>query len=210
VVTSRASHGGGTETPVPSLTFSAPTLLASYESLPLSEDLRLINKVSQNLHSEMTLRLMGREKGTAGTAEAGLEVVHGVMTQAGIGPEEYVFYDGSGLSRKNLVTAAAVTKLLKYADAQPWSAKFADTLPSAGADGSLSERFKGSVAEGRVVAKTGSLSHVNALSGYLTTMEGERLAFSIMVNNHNVNAHRTIDAIDKIVEALVDDSPAKK
>lgn len=210
VITSRASHGGGGENAVPSLTFTAPTLLASYESLPLSEDLRLINKVSQNLHSEMALRLLGREKGIAGTAEAGLEVLNGVLAQAGVRPEEYAFYDGSGLSRKNLVTAAAVTKLLKYADAQPWSAKFVDTLPVAGADGSLSDRFRGSVAEGRVMAKTGSLSHVNALSGYLTTMKGERLAFSILVNNHNVNAGRTIEAIDKMVEALVDDTAPKK
>ncbi|MCI0352920.1 MAG: D-alanyl-D-alanine carboxypeptidase/D-alanyl-D-alanine-endopeptidase [Acidobacteriales bacterium] len=212
VVTSRASHGGGSssESAVPTLTFTAPTMLASYESLTLAEDLRLINKVSQNLHSEIALRLLGREKGTAGTAEAGLEVLHGVMTQAGIGPDEYVFYDGSGLSRKNLVTAAAVTKLLTYADAQPWSAKYLDTLPKAGTDGSLAERFKGGAAEGRVMAKTGSLSHVNALSGYLTTMKGERLAFSILVNNHNVNAHRSIEAIDRMVEALVDDTTPKK
>src|SRR5262245_15447205 len=211
VVTSRASHGGGTEASVPTLSFSAPTMLASYESLSLIEDLRLINKVSQNLHAEMTLRLLGREKGTAGTAEAGLEVLHGVGAQAGIGPDEYVFYDGSGLSRKNLASAAAITRLLTFADRQPWSAKFEDTLPKAGFDGSLADRFKGGVAEGRVMAKTGSLSHVNALSGYLTTMKGERLAFSILVNNHNVNAHRSIEAIDKMVEALVDDTtPSKK
>ena len=210
VVTSRASHGGGTEPAVPTLSFTAPTLLASYESMRLAEDLRLINKVSQNLHAEMILRLLGREKGTAGTAESGLEVLHSVLTQAGIGPEEYVFYDGSGLSRKNLVSATAMTKLLKYADSQPWASQFDDTLPKAGSDGSLADRFKGGIAEGRVLAKTGSLSHVNALSGYLTTMKGERLAFSILVNNHNVNANRTIEAIDKLVEALADDSVALK
>jgi D-alanyl-D-alanine carboxypeptidase/D-alanyl-D-alanine-endopeptidase (penicillin-binding protein 4) len=209
-VTSRASHGGGGENAAPALSFTAPVMLASYESAALVEDLKLINKVSQNLHSEMMLRLLGREKGTAGTAEAGLEVLHGVITQAGIAPEEYVFYDGSGLSRKNLVTAAAVTKLLRYADSQPWAAKFRDTLPLAGADGSLADRFKGSVAESRVWAKTGSLSHVNALSGYVTSMSGERLAFSILVNNHNVNAHRSIEAIDKLVEVLVDDAQPKK
>lgn len=211
VVTSRASHGGGsTEVSAPTLSFSAPTMLASYESSGLIEDLRLINKVSQNLHSEMTLRLLGREKGTAGTAEAGLEVLHGVLAQAGIAPDEYVFYDGSGLSRKNLASAAAISKLLAYASAQPWGAKYQDTLPKAGFDGSLAERFKGTVAEGRVMAKTGSLSHVNALSGYLTTMKGEKMAFSILVNNHNVNVNRSIEAIDKIVEALVDDSGDKK
>ena len=103
-----------------------------------------------------------------------------------------------------------MTKLLKYDDGQPWAAQFDDTLPKAGSDGSLADRFKGGIAEGRVLAKTGSLSHVNALSGYLTTMKGERLAFSILVNNHNVNANRTIEAIDKLVEALADDTGVPK
>jgi D-alanyl-D-alanine carboxypeptidase/D-alanyl-D-alanine-endopeptidase (penicillin-binding protein 4) len=78
----------------------SPLVLAGYESQPLKEDLRVINKVSQNLHAELLLRLLGREKGTAGTIEAGREVIRGFLQKAGVSPDEYVFYDGSGLSRQ--------------------------------------------------------------------------------------------------------------
>src|SRR6202163_4877108 len=97
-----------------------PLVLASYQSKPLIEDVRVINKVSQNLHAEILLRLLGREKGTAGTVEGGLEVLRGFLNQAGITGDQYAFYDGSGLSRQNLVTPQAVIQLLRYADSQPW------------------------------------------------------------------------------------------
>src|SRR5581483_11515091 len=91
-----------------------PLVLASYQSKPLIEDVRVINKVSQNLHAELLLRLLGREKGTAGTIEGGLEVLRGFLNQAGITTDEYLLYDGSGLSRQNLVSPHAVVKLLRY------------------------------------------------------------------------------------------------
>ena len=146
-----------------------PLVLASYQSRPLIEDVRVINKVSQNLHAEILLRLLGREKGTAGTVEGGLEVLRGFLNQAGITGDQYAFYDGSGLSRQNLVTPHAVVQLLRYADSQPWGASFRDTLPLSGTDGSLSSRFKNVDVQGRVQAKTGSLGGVKTLSGYATT-----------------------------------------
>ncbi|HMH01336.1 MAG TPA: D-alanyl-D-alanine carboxypeptidase/D-alanyl-D-alanine-endopeptidase, partial [Terriglobales bacterium] len=85
-----------------------PLVLASYQSKPLIEDVRVINKVSQNLHAEILLRLLGREKGTAGTVEGGLEVLRGFLNQAGVPADQYTFYDGSGLSRQNLATPHAV------------------------------------------------------------------------------------------------------
>jgi serine-type D-Ala-D-Ala carboxypeptidase/endopeptidase (penicillin-binding protein 4) len=202
-VTSLASARGGGDTSQPSS--PQPLVLATYASQPLSEDLRVINKVSQNLHAELLLRLLGREKGTAGTIEGGQEVLRGFITQAGISPDEYIFYDGSGLSRQNLVTPRAIARLLQYAAKQPWSARYQDTLPVAGVDGSLADRFKGTPAAGRVTAKTGSLSHVNVLSGYATTLSGERLAFSVMSNNHHLLPKRALDTIDQIVLAIVED-----
>ncbi len=99
---------------------SQPLVLASHDSGPLLEDVQVINKVSQNLHAEILLRLLGREKGTAGTVEGGLEVVRGFLNRAGIPSDQYAFYDGSGLSRQNLVTPDAVVQLLRYCAAQPW------------------------------------------------------------------------------------------
>ncbi|MFB3814282.1 MAG: D-alanyl-D-alanine carboxypeptidase/D-alanyl-D-alanine-endopeptidase [Terriglobales bacterium] len=199
-VTTMASARGGDEG---MLRATPPLVLGSYESQPLKEDLPVINKVSQNLHAELMLRLLGREKGTAGTIEGGLEVLRGFLTQAGIQKDEFVFYDGSGLSRQNLVTPEAVVKLLTYIDKQPWGALYEESLPVGGVDGSLSNRFRLGAVQGRIHAKTGSLGHVNALSGYLTTLKGDRVVFSIMVNNHNLPSRRALETIDKIVEAVV-------
>ncbi len=138
-VTALASGGGDRAA------LRQPLVLASYESSPLMDDLQVINKVSQNLHAELILRLLGREKGTSGTIEGGLEVERGFLTQAGIQPNQYVFYDGSGMSRENLVTPHAVVQLLRYAAAQPWGKAWQDTLAIAGIDGSLANRFKGDV-----------------------------------------------------------------
>jgi serine-type D-Ala-D-Ala carboxypeptidase/endopeptidase (penicillin-binding protein 4) len=204
-VTTTASAGGGDEKLIPALK-PVPMVLASYESQPLSQDLRVINKVSQNLHAELMLRLLGREKGTAGTIEGGLEVERAFLSRADITKDEYVFFDGSGLSRENLVTPDAVVKLLTYAASQPWGELYESTLPVAGIDGSLSERFKNSDIEGRVQAKTGALGHVNTLSGYATTMKGDRIAFSILANNHNLSSRRALDTIDRIVSAIVQDA----
>jgi D-alanyl-D-alanine carboxypeptidase/D-alanyl-D-alanine-endopeptidase (penicillin-binding protein 4) len=117
-------------------------VLASYDSRPLSDDVRVINKVSQNLHSEILLRLLGREKGTAGTVEGGLEVLKSFLTTAGVPNDQYLFYDGSGLSRQNLVSPHAIVQLLRYASSQPWGGLYRETLPVAGVDGSLVERMK--------------------------------------------------------------------
>ncbi len=195
------AHGGGDT--------SSPTqshVLASHESQPLSADLKVVNKVSQNLHAEILLRLLGREKGTAGTVEGGLEVLKSFLTQVGIPNTEYVFYDGSGLSRQNLVTPHAVVMLLQYAAKQPWGQLYGETLPVAGLDGSLADRFRSTIAQGQVLGKTGSLDHVKSLSGYATTRSGEKLAFSIFCNNFGVPGRRAQDAVDRIIEAIVDDA----
>jgi len=185
-----------------------PITLASYESKPLLQDIRVINKVSQNLHAEILLRLLGRERGNAGTVEGGLEVLRGFLTKAGVSSDEYVFYDGSGLSRQNLVTPHAIVQLLRYCSTQPWGADYKATFPVAGVDGSLNERFTSPRLRDRIVAKTGSLGGVKALSGYATTDGGQVVAFSILSNNFNLPAKRVTDAIDELVQAIVDDAPA--
>jgi serine-type D-Ala-D-Ala carboxypeptidase/endopeptidase (penicillin-binding protein 4) len=204
-VTALASAHGGGDTQQQPRAPKQPGVLAIHESRPLSEDIRVINKVSQNLHAEILLRLLGREKGNAGTIEGGLEVLRGFLIAAGISSEEYVFYDGSGLSRQNLVTPHAVATLLQYAARQPWGQVYMDTLPVAGLDGSLADRFHETPAQGVVMAKTGSLDHVKTLSGYATTTSGDRVAFAIFANNFDVPGRRALDALDRIVETIVVD-----
>ena len=209
VTATAEARGGEGDMPRPGQ-LSPSMVLATFESKPLLEDIRVINKVSQNLHAEILLRLLGREKGNAATIDSGLEVLRGFLTKAGVPGDQYVFYDGSGLSRQNLVTPHAIVSLLEYASRQTWGTDFRETLPLAGVDGSLAERLRGTIAQGRVYGKTGSLGGVKTLSGYVTTNRGEQIAFAILTNNFNVPAKKVTDAIDDIVVKIVDDGAPRK
>lgn len=187
--------------PAPELT--APMVLAEHISLPLIEDVRVTNKVSENLHAELALRLIGKLGGMSPSFEGGDAALKQFLLQAGLKEDEFFFLDGSGLSRRDLVTPAAVVQLLMYARRQPWGAAYQESLPVSGVDGSLSERFLNTPAGGLIHAKTGSLSHVNALSGYGETKSGRRFVFSILCNNHNLPSAKVLAAIDAIVQALV-------
>ena len=181
----------------------APLVLAEHTSLPFLEDVRVTNKTSQNLHAELDFRLVSKLSGTGGSLAGGAAAVKQFLLQAGLTQDEFLLVDGSGLSRRDLVTPAAVVRLLTYAAHQPWGKAYEGTLPIAAVDGSLSERFLNSAAAGLVHAKTGTLSHVNALSGYGQTLRGKRFVFSIFCNNHNLPSSKVIAAIDSIVELLV-------
>jgi D-alanyl-D-alanine carboxypeptidase/D-alanyl-D-alanine-endopeptidase (penicillin-binding protein 4) len=98
-----------------------------------------------------------------------------------------------------------VVQLLRYAAGRPWGASFRETLPVAGIDGSLADRFPNLDPRVHVYAKTGSLGGVKTLSGYATTVRGQQVAFSILSNNFNLPSKRILDAIDSIVEAVVNE-----
>jgi D-alanyl-D-alanine carboxypeptidase/D-alanyl-D-alanine-endopeptidase (penicillin-binding protein 4) len=188
---------------------SANQVLAEHLSTPLADDIRVINKTSQNLHAELALRLVGKLRGSGGSFEGGIAAVKQFLLQAGLKDDEFTFLDGSGLSRRDLVTPAATIQLLIYASRQPWGAAFEESLPVSGVDGSLADRFQNTPASGRIHAKTGSLSHVNALSGYGQTQAGKRFVFSIFCNNHNMPGSKVLTAIDSVVQVLVGE-PGKK
>ncbi|MCU1220276.1 MAG: D-Ala-D-Ala carboxypeptidase, partial [Candidatus Angelobacter sp.] len=173
---------------------------------------RVINKTSENLHAELALRLAGKLRGNGGSFEGGLAAVKQFLLQAGLKDDEFTFLDGSGLSRRDLVTPAATVQLLIYAARQPWGPAFEESLPISGLDGSLTDRFQKTTAAGLIHAKTGSLSHVNALSGYGETQQGKRFVFSIFCNNHNLPGSKALAAIDAVLQLLVeaDGLPARK
>jgi D-alanyl-D-alanine carboxypeptidase/D-alanyl-D-alanine-endopeptidase (penicillin-binding protein 4) len=178
-------------------------VLAEHISGPLLDDIRVTNKTSQNLHAELALRLIGKLRGNNPSFEGGVAVEKQFLLQAGLSDDEFTFLDGSGLSRRDLASPAAVVKLLLYVAHQPWGAAFEESLPVGGVDGSLADRFLNSPAAGKVHAKTGSLSHVNALSGYAETQSGTPVVFSIFCNNHNLSASKALGAIDAVVQVLV-------
>jgi len=188
-----------TDSPRPSV---AKATLAEHDSLPLREDIKVTLKVSQNLHAEMLLRTLAHEAKNSGSVGTGLELLRDFVTQVGIPQDEYFFTDGSGLSRRALVAPEAVVKLLEYMARSPRFATFYDCLPVAGSDGTLTERFIGSPAAGRIHAKTGTISHVNALSGYMDLPSGERLAFSIFGNADLLDSRDAEKTIDEIALAI--------
>ncbi len=181
-----------------------PTVLAEHVSPPLLEDIRLTNKVSQNLHAELLLRTVAHEKWGVGSTDAGLAVERKFLASAGIAESDVVLSDGSGLSRDDLVTPRAVVQLLRYAAKQPWGEEFISTFPIAGVDGTLEDRMKRPPASGLIQAKTGSLEHVHAISGYVTTLRGEYLVFSIFGNNDAETGHNATAALDAICAAMVE------
>jgi D-alanyl-D-alanine carboxypeptidase/D-alanyl-D-alanine-endopeptidase (penicillin-binding protein 4) len=129
-------------------------------------------------------------------------VVRQFLVNAGVEDGDFFLYDGSGMSRDDRIAPRAFTRLLCYASQQPWGAEWRATLPVAGVDGTLENRFKTSPLKGRMWAKTGTLNEANALSGYLTAASGKTLAFSILVNGHRPGSDAESDAIDKIAEAI--------
>jgi len=177
-------------------------VLATRVSIPMAEDLMVTSKISQNLHAELTLRLLGKLEGSDGSLAQGTRVVRQFLIGAGVDDGDFFFYDGSGMSADDRIAPRALTRLLTYASHQPWGAAWRQTLPVAGVDGTLSDRFRTSPLKGRLWAKTGTLNEANALSGYLTGASGKTLAFSIMVNGHRPGSNNELAAIDRIAEAI--------
>ncbi|MBJ7438698.1 MAG: D-alanyl-D-alanine carboxypeptidase/D-alanyl-D-alanine-endopeptidase [Sphingopyxis sp.] len=159
-----------------------PAMLAELPAPPLAENMVRVNKESQNLHSELMLRRVARHAGSGSVAD-GQAAVRQLMTQAGVAETSYDFSDGSGMSSYNRISPRAAVGLLSWISRQPWSMAWRDTLPIAGRDGTLQNRFKGTILEGKLFAKTGSLNASRALSGYLTTRSGRTLIFSVLAND---------------------------
>jgi D-alanyl-D-alanine carboxypeptidase/D-alanyl-D-alanine-endopeptidase (penicillin-binding protein 4) len=179
-------------------------VLARRSSPPLVELLRIMDKVSQNLFAEMFLREVARQQQGAGTRAAGIETMRRFLAGAGIAADEYSFTDGSGLSGSNLVTPEAVVKLLRHMHQSKYRETWMSLLPVGGQDGTLAARFDGEPAARRVHAKTGTLTHASALSGYVQSASYGTLAFSILANNYGTPAAEVRALIDRIALALAE------
>ena len=169
----------------PANAYSSPVLspLWIHDSPELSEILKPLLKKSLNLQAETLARALGLHFRGEGTFDKGKEIVEETLGQMGIESGRYSFADGSGLSRMNLDSADALVRVLRFMHGDPNFQQFFNALPIAGVDGTLSERMKGTKAENNVHAKTGTMTNISAISGYMKTADGEMLAFSILVNN---------------------------
>jgi len=178
--------------------------LARSESAPLVECLRVVDKTSQNLHAEMMLRAVGRARRNVGSREAGLEEMKTFLAEAGVSAGSYNLVDASGLTRIDLVTPAGVVRLLRHMYASEAWPNFLSLLAVGGKDGTLKGRFTGAAQTGRVHAKTGSLAHVSALSGYALRPNKTWVAFSILVNNYNGQPAEIRRAIDRVCALIME------
>jgi D-alanyl-D-alanine carboxypeptidase/D-alanyl-D-alanine-endopeptidase (penicillin-binding protein 4) len=180
--------------------------LASIESVPLVELIKTTNQVSSNLYAEVLLRLMGTlakpDVPVTDSSGAGLEAMKTALTTLGINPETFDPADGSGLSRHNLVSPEALVQVLRAMAYTPFAELYRASLPIAGISGTLQGRFQGTPAKGIVQAKTGTISGVSALSGYITPPNYPPLAFSIIINQSNQSAYTQRQAIDEMVVLL--------
>ena len=219
VVTGKSRTTG--EVSQPPLINISPVIGTNGASLPLHEIAKLESpafnviaaqtlKPSQNLYTELILRTLGTMTPAPPTMprlsqtseNLGLEAVKTFLKTVGMRPESLVLDDGSGLSRGDMVTAESTVQLLTFMSKHRYANAFRDALPIAGVDGTLRNRMRGTAAENNVRAKTGSLSSAASLGGYVTTAAGEKLAFTIMVNNYPRDVEPRSLCIDPIAVLL--------
>lgn len=184
----------------------APIEITRIESVPLSIIAQKTMKPSQNLFTETILWTLGEQVGdktkiNLTSAERGIGVVSNFLMQAGIASDAVRQYDGSGLSRHNLITPNSAVQLYGYMAKSRYAQAWFDSLTIGGVDGTLRNRFKGTKAANNVRGKTGTIDQVSALSGYVSTASGERLVFSVIVNGVTETSVRQA-TIDEIVVAL--------
>ncbi len=174
--------------------------VAEIESRPLKDWVFPILNTSQNWFAEMLLRQLGKQFGRSGSWSEGVAVERRFLIDSmGVDSTQFALSDGSGLASSNLVSPLAFTQILRFMRRHPRFETFAAGLPRSGNTGSLKDRFQGTTLEGRVQAKTGSISRVNTLSGYLHLANGKTLIFSVQANHHAQRSRAILAQIDSVV-----------
>jgi D-alanyl-D-alanine carboxypeptidase/D-alanyl-D-alanine-endopeptidase (penicillin-binding protein 4) len=196
----------GTEPSVEIAKLESPSLaLIAAKTMKPSQNMyteTLLWTLGENARSAMSTPGGGVPVSSATSADLGISAVKRFLTEIGVAPDGIIQHDGSGLSRHNLITPAAVVQLYTYMGKQSrFSQAWRDSLTIGGVDGTLRRRFVGTRASGNVRGKTGTIDQVSALSGYVKTAAGEELVFSMVVNGVNETAARTA-AMDEIVVML--------
>jgi D-alanyl-D-alanine carboxypeptidase/D-alanyl-D-alanine-endopeptidase (penicillin-binding protein 4) len=182
---------------------SKATLLLEDRSASLFDIVDVTNKWSRNIYAETLLRSLS-PAGAPATTEAGLKALTETLHQWGVSGDYYLARDGSGLSRYDYLSPNALIGVLTYMWRHPdLAANFRSSLPVAGVSGSLANRMKGTAGEARVWAKTGSMSQVRSLAGYVETTDGEPLVFSFLVNGFRVPMREMDSAMDQALIRLV-------
>jgi serine-type D-Ala-D-Ala carboxypeptidase/endopeptidase (penicillin-binding protein 4) len=187
-------------------TFNLPEI-AAIDSPPISALINETNQRSNNVYAEVLLKSIGRTHLTyytsnEDTSTLGIALVKQRLTEMGVDPQAYSLHDGSGLSRHNLVAPTTFARVLSAMATTSVSQIYRDSLPIAGISGSLKNRLKGTLAQGIVRAKTGSMSGVVSLSGYIDPPQYSPLVFSIILDRHDRPTSQMVKVIDEVVVVL--------
>lgn len=180
----------------------AGEVVGTVVSPPMKTLATITNQPSDNFYAEMLVKGLGAAFGTAGTTAAGLQVMRDELRGLGVTP---TLRDGSGLSRADRATPRQLTTLLERLSTSPVSTAFVGSLAVPGRSGTLAGRMRGTAAEGRCQAKTGTLRGVSALSGYCRTLRGRTIAFSFLENDMDALTAKAIE--DRMVPAIVSYRP---
>ncbi|MGL5132600.1 MAG: D-alanyl-D-alanine carboxypeptidase/D-alanyl-D-alanine endopeptidase, partial [Planktothrix sp.] len=176
--------------------------LAFVESPPLSELIKTTNLESNNVFAESLLRTLGAQNSGVDSVESGLKEIKLILNQLGIDPNSYQLFDGSGLSRNNLVTPLVLVQTLRTMATSPLAELYQNSLPIGGVSGTLKRRFTDNSTTGIVQAKTGTMTGVTSLSGYISPPDYQPLVFSITINQTNLSTQELRKAVDEIVLLL--------
>ncbi len=192
------------------INYSTLKPIAEHISPQLSDIVKVLNQTSDNLIAECLLKTIGKEQMGSGSFTAGTEQLAKFCIKAGVPPEKIYIADGSGLSRNNLMSPRYQTQLLSYIFKTPFKKDFIESLAVPGKSGTLKNRMTSSLAEKSVQAKTGSMSGVSTICGYVTTKDNETFAFSIMVMNYTVASSVVHNLQDLICMRLASFSRKRK
>lgn len=157
----------------------------------LTEMINIVNKNSDNFLAEQTFKMVGAfSGGQENTGATAVKTMKEELAELGVNTEGLCVNDGSGLCRKNLISAKTEVDLLVKASQSNFADQFSNSLSIAGVDGTLRRRMIGTRAQNNLHAKTGTLRNVSALAGYVTTKDGEKLCFAIIWNGGNVGSYK--------------------
>jgi PBP4 family serine-type D-alanyl-D-alanine carboxypeptidase len=182
----------------------AGTLFFVHQSPPLPNVLAVMNKESDNYLSEYVLHALSLAACGIADRRCGLQAVGNFLSKCGIAKTDVVLEDGCGLARQNLISAKAMTKMLKKMASHPLGDVYRSTLSVSGVDGTLQGRLGGADYGGRMYGKTGSMTRVSSLAGYVTARNGETFAVAILCNNFRTSLTHIRRVQDRILEQVID------
>jgi serine-type D-Ala-D-Ala carboxypeptidase/endopeptidase (penicillin-binding protein 4) len=192
----------------PGAAWESATTFSSVASTSLAELARPLLKDSINLYGEAVLRLSAR-RGVFPTNDAALAGLRETLERWGIRTDAWQIVDGSGLSRRNAVAPEVLVAVLRRMYDPATSSPWMNAMPLAGRDGTLADRMRGTAAEANVRAKTGTMSNIRTLAGYVRTRDNETLAFAIMADNFEGTGSTAVEAIDRIAVRLAEFSRSR-